>query len=221
MRKKQEEEDPMAKISIQKSACVDRIQAAWNLQIGDILHSSYCLTGNIGRDSLRTLAALAESEPLSRVKPILISCIHERGNKEACEGQSRVKRLTRMDVLKTKDIIEQQNQVPQAKFVPRKRALSNSRAKSQSPDSHPAKCARPGHLVASKLRTDTLKSEDAPRTSHSRLDLVSNLSKLQSFANHACRVLRIFTMSVLQPQATVIQNWKRPTAKVAFRVYSI
>ena len=222
MPEKQGEGDLSTKTSHQKSFYVARIQSAWNRHIEDILDRNYYPTGDFGRDTLRKLAVLAESEPLSRVKPILLSCIHERANNEAHDGHSRAKRLTRGDVLKAKDIIEQQNWVPHAKdVVQKKRALSYTWAESASPDSPPTKCARPRSLIAFKIRTETSKSLDALRTSHGKLDLVSNLSILQSFANYTSRVLRLLTTSVLPPQATAFQNWKRPTTRVAFRVYSI
>ena len=221
MPEKQGEGDPSTKASHQKSLCVNRIQFAWNRHIEDILDRNYYPTGDFGLDTLRKLAALAESEPLSRVKPILLSCIHERANNEAHDGHSRAKGLTRADVLKAKDIIEQQNWVPHAKDVVRKkRALSYTCAESASPDSPPTKCARPRSLVAFRIRTDTSKSLDALRTSHGELDLVSNLPILQSLAYYFCRVLRLLTTSVLPPQATAFPKWKRPTTRVAFRVYS-
>ena len=173
MRQGEEEEELLTKISHQKSLCVDRIQKAWKRHIEDILESKYCLTANLGRDTLRALAALAESDPLSRVKPILISCIHERARKEPHDGQSRAKRLTRVDVLETKDIIEQENRMPKVNQVTRKkRALSNSRAESAPPDSPPAKHPRP-RRVAFKVRTEASKALDALRAAHGDLDLVS------------------------------------------------
>ena len=220
MREEEEEEELLTKISHQKSLCVDRIQNAWNRHIGDLLESNYCLTGNLGRDTLRALAALAESEPLSRVKPILVSCIHERARKEPHDGQSRAKRITRVDVLQTKDIIERQNRAPKEKNITqRKRARSDLRAESASPESPPAKHARP-RRVTFKVRTEVSKALDALRTSHGHIDLVSDPSSFQSSANCACRVLRLVATSVLPPQATAFQDWKSPTTKVAFRIYS-
>ena len=145
MREEVEEEEHLTKVSHQNSLCIDRIQKAWKRHIDDILERNYCLTENyLGRDTLRALATLAESEPLSRVKPVLLACIHQRTSKEPYNGQSRVKRLTRVDVLKTKDIIERDNRILKVNLAtPKKRALSDSRAASTPPDSFPIKYPRP------------------------------------------------------------------------------
>ena len=90
MREEKEEEELLTKM---KSLCVDRIQKAWNRQIEDILESNHRLTENLGRDTLRVLATLAEQEPLSRVKPILVSCIHERARKEPTTVRAEQKDL--------------------------------------------------------------------------------------------------------------------------------
>ena len=176
MREEAEEEEHLTKISHQKSLCIDRIQKAWKRHIDDILESHYCLTGNLGRDTLRALATLAESEPLSRIKPLLVACIHQRASKEPHDGQSRAKRLTRVDVLETKDIIERENRMPKLNpATPRKRALSDSRAESAPPDSPSAKYPRP-RRVTFKVRTEASKALDAFRTSHDDVDLVSGSS---------------------------------------------
>ena len=221
MRQGEEEEEFATKISYQKSLCVDRIQKAWNKHIDGILESSYCLTANLGRDTLRTLAALAESEPISRVKPILISCIHQRASKEPHDGQSRAKRLTRVDVLETKDIIEQENRMPRVNQpIRKKRALFDSRAESAPPDSPAAKHARL-RRVTFKVRTGASNSLDALRTSHGDDDLVSGSCSFQSFTNGESRALRLIATSVLPPRATAFQDWKSRTSNLAFRIYSI
>lgn len=50
------------------------------------------------------LASLAESEPLSCVKPILVSCMQDGAGRAPQEGQSRVKKINRVNVLVTKAI---------------------------------------------------------------------------------------------------------------------
>ena len=162
----------MTKISHQKSLCIYRIQKAWKRHIDDILERNYCLTENLGRDTLRALATLAESEPLSRVKPILLACIHQRASKEPHDGQSRAKRVFRVDVLETKDIIERENRMPKINpTTPKKRALSDSRAESPSPDSPPTKYPRPRRATF-KVGTETSKAIDALWT-FLDIDLVS------------------------------------------------
>ena len=221
MRQEEKEEEPLTKTSHQKSLCVNRIQKAWNRHIDDILERNYCLTTDLGRDTLRILAVLAESEPLSRVKPILVSCIHQRASKEPHDGQSRAKRVTRLDVLETKDIIERENRMPNVDpAIRKKRALSDSRAESAPPDSPPAKHPR-SRLVTFKVRTEASRVLDGLRTSHGDVDLVSGSSSFQSFTNCEIRALRVIATSLLPPHAIAFQDWMSRTSNLVFRIYSM
>ena len=191
----EEEEELLTKVSYQKSLCVNRIQKAWNRHIDDILERNYCLT-DLGRDTLRILAALAESEPLSRVKPILVSCINQRASKEPHDGQSRAIRVTRLDVLETRDIIERENRVPNVDpAIRKKRALSYSRAESASSDSPPAKHPRSRRVIL-KVRTEASRVLDALRTSHGDVDLVSRSSLFQSFTDYESRALKLVKTNI-------------------------
>ena len=181
----EEEEELLTKISHQKSLCVDRIQKAWRKHIDDILDARYCLTGKVGRDTLRVLATLAESEPLSRVKPILVSCILNRARQEPHDGQSRAKRLTRVDVLETKAIIDRENEMPKVT-----KPAGRRRAPTPNPHSPPAKHTRP--------RRGIIKSRSEASNAQEILDMVKISSAVcWSSTDSTCRVLKLVGNRVL------------------------